>query len=84
MNCPFYGVSCIIPRKRHPLAHHAGPLPSEKPYCASFILLPSGGDQCGLVTSSHAPCYMEYKQGKEPDWKTCDRVTDVRGGKAEP
>lgn len=61
-NCPFYGS--------HYVALGSGSTPP-------FRLLNSGGNQCGLVTTSYAPCTYEVNR-LMPDWRTCIRVEEVR------
>lgn len=48
-------------------------MPNCKFYGHSGImgeLFPTGGNQCGMITDSHAPCQMEM-EGMEPDWGSC-------------
>ena len=62
-NCPFYG--------RH--LYRSNSLIVDPP----FLLLATGGNQCGLVTKSHSPCRMEMD--REPvDWRECPLVGDAR------
>jgi hypothetical protein len=42
------------------------------------VLIPIGGNRCGLVTSAHAPCAMEM-EGHAPDWIACPRNPDNVG-----
>jgi hypothetical protein len=37
------------------------------------ILLPSGGNQCAIITSAHSPCWMEVSEKRPPDWAECPR-----------
>lgn len=60
-NCPFYGRALY--------AHMVLPL--------KFLLLNTMGNQCALVTDSHAPCVMEI-DGREVEWSQCPRVKDIR------
>jgi hypothetical protein len=39
--------------------------------------VPTGGNQCGLMTAAHSPCIMEL-DGKVPDWLFCSRNPDPR------
>lgn len=32
------------------------------------VMLPSGGNQCALVTSAYSPCYMSGTEHRAPDW----------------
>jgi len=48
-----------------------------------FALFDSRGNQCALVTGSHAPCSMETR-GERPDWPTCPRVALITWPKREP
>jgi hypothetical protein len=41
-------------------------------------LIPTHGNQCGLITDRHAPCQMEMAQRK-PDEKTCSLVLRIFG-----
>jgi hypothetical protein len=43
------------------------------------FFLPTHGNQCALITSSHAPCYMEV-EGQKPEWKLCKVIKDHRIG----
>lgn len=36
------------------------------------ILTPSGGNQCALVTSRHAPCALEIAGDDHPELKNCE------------
>jgi hypothetical protein len=38
-----------------------------------------GGNQCALVIEAFSPCTMEVHQGKQPDWDSCPRNTDMPG-----
>ena len=62
MNCPFYGRAMFR-------AHYD----SQPP----FVLFPQQGNQCALVTRSHAPCRMEMN-GETPEWTTCILVKEIR------
>jgi len=35
--------------------------------------IPTGGNQCSLVTVAHAPCYLEAA-GQPVDWRACERI----------
>jgi hypothetical protein len=48
-----------------------------------FWLLAQDGNECALVSSVFAPCYMEI-QGQEPDWSKCDRVMEIREQQWKP
>lgn len=37
------------------------------------VLIPSGGNQCALITSAHSPCWMEVAEDRAPDWAQCPR-----------
>jgi len=63
MNCPFYG--------RHMFRNNS--LVVDPP----FLLLPQAGNQCGLVTTKHAPCYMEINH-LDVDWRECPIVRETR------
>lgn len=63
MNCPFYGRALFTTLI----------VPSRPP----FVLFATAGNQCGLTTTSHAPCRMEIA-GETPDWKTCILVKEIR------
>jgi hypothetical protein len=63
MNCPFYGRAM----------YQTGVIGTPRP----FLLLETGGNQCALVVTSHAPCMMEIC-GEVPEWKTCPQVRDMR------
>jgi hypothetical protein len=62
MNCIFYGYSMYQ-------AHYNNQPP--------FVLFKTNGNQCALITTSHAPCRMEMA-GETPDWQTCILVREVR------
>jgi hypothetical protein len=36
------------------------------------VLIATRGNSCALITTAHAPCYMQV-DGAEPEWKNCDR-----------
>jgi hypothetical protein len=63
MNCPFYG------RQMYQTGLIGGPRP--------ILLIGTNGNQCAIVTTSHAPCRMEI-DSEEPDWKTCVLVRELR------
>jgi hypothetical protein len=63
MNCPFYGYAMFR------LGSMAGAFP--------FVLIPSHGNQCALVTDSHSPCILQTN-GDPVEWSVCPRVSDVR------
>ena len=69
VNCPFYGY-----------AMYTSISVSARP----FVLLASGGNECALVTESHAPCIMGAPVGDldraQIDWRECPRVKDMRLG----
>ena len=65
MNCPFYGRAIFL-----------APPSTQRP-SPPFVLFDQRGNQCALVTTSHAPCQMEIA-GETPDWKACVLVRDVR------
>jgi hypothetical protein len=65
-NCPFYGYAMFTKT--------AGKLP--------FVLIASGGNQCGLRTDAHAPCHMEMNQ-LPVEWRDCPYVKDVRLGEPQ-
>lgn len=46
----------------------SAPRPYPLPHCRYY-----GHNQCGLVTDSHAPCYLEIA-GHAPDELACDLV----------
>jgi hypothetical protein len=62
-NCIFYGHHLYL-RPIQP-----GPTP--------FLLLASNGNECALVLTSHAPCYMEMNH-LPIDWRECPLAADVR------
>jgi hypothetical protein len=68
MNCPFYGRSLIV----QPEA-----LRTVQTNMPPFILLDMLGNRCALIVTSHSPCQMELA-GRQPDWKTCPLVQDIR------
>jgi hypothetical protein len=41
-----------------------------------FLLLATGGNQCGLVADRHAPCWMEVNQ-LEVQWRSCPLINDI-------
>lgn len=45
------------------------------------VIVPTHGNQCGLITNAHSPCAMEMR-GETPDWKTCPR-NPANNGTAE-
>jgi hypothetical protein len=52
------------------------------------MMIPTGGNQCALITSAYSPCWMEGAEKRAPDWAACPRnpefVTEViRGVPAE-
>jgi hypothetical protein len=61
MNCPFYGRA-LFAQMIQPFR---------------FVLLDSQGNQCAIITDSHAPCRMEI-EGLPIDWKECPLVQHVR------
>lgn len=59
MSCKFYGTC-------------AAGLMGSAPIAAEFkVLLTNGGNQCGLIVESYAPCRMEM-QSKEPNFEQCE------------
>jgi hypothetical protein len=40
-------------------------------------IVPQGGNQCALVISAYAPCYMEALHQKEPDAEACELLVSV-------
>lgn len=49
----------------------------------NFGIVPTGGNQCALITEAHSPCRMEIK-GDAPDFEHCElkgsaRQADVDG-----
>jgi hypothetical protein len=64
-NCPFYGHTMFV-----------STVPN---YSKAFVLMPSDGNQCGLITSSHSPCHMEINQ-LPVEWRNCPYVSDIRIG----
>jgi hypothetical protein len=42
------------------------------------VLMPSGGNQCALITGAHSPCRMEI-EGDAPAWGECQRNPAVNG-----
>jgi hypothetical protein len=62
-NCPFYGYS-----------HFSA---SDPKHTFPFILLQMDGNQCGLVTTSHAPCWMEMNR-QPVEWKECPYMKELR------
>lgn len=65
MNCPFYGHAIFL-----------APSSTQRP-SPPFILFGQRGNQCAIVTTSHAPCLMEM-EGKKPDWIWCPLVREMR------
>ena len=63
-NCIFYGHSMYL----QPNALALGGAP--------FLLFPTGGNQCALVTVSHSPCRMEINQDPV-EWSQCPLATDL-------
>jgi len=63
-NCPFYGT-----------AYYEGS-PRGTPH-PPFVLFPSGGNQCAMVTNRLAPCYLEM-DGLPVDWRACRIVRHMR------
>jgi len=43
----------------------------------AYIMLDTQGNQCALLFSVFAPCYMEV-QGLPVDWRQCQNVKRVR------
>ena len=43
-----------------------------------FILISTQGNQCALLFSTFAPCYMEIN-GKPIDWRECPNAKTIRG-----
>lgn len=41
-------------------------------------VLPTGGNQCGLITHAHSPCRMET-EGNAPEWDACPRNPAING-----
>lgn len=61
-NCPFYGFA------------YYSSLTVGSPFpVRPFVLLPTHGNQCALVVTSHSPCQMEIA-GETPDWLLCPLV----------
>lgn len=63
-NCPFYG--------RHMFLEGVRGI-AKSP----FLLIDQHGNQCGLIVSGYAPCWMEVNQ-QPVDWRECPFVKDVR------
>jgi hypothetical protein len=64
MPCWFYGYSMFVNMARD------GP-------SYPFVLIPTHGNQCGIVTGSHSPCRMKI-DGLEPDMEACPLLRDIR------
>ena len=62
-NCPFYGYSMIAQS-----ATTVGPV---------FTLVSSHGNQCGVITGRHSPCYLEA-EGKRVEWRECSYIKAIR------
>jgi len=63
VNCPFYGRALYVQ------AQYGAQMP--------FILFPTNGNQCGLVSNRHAPCILEI-EGNPVEWTDCPIVSEVR------
>ena len=54
--CPFFGKSAV---------------PLSPDDASRGSLIPSGGNQCALVTESFRPCYLEVR-GDPPELEACE------------
>ena len=41
-----------------------------------FLLVPSHGNQCAIITTAHAPCELE-RAGVAVEWSTCPRLSEI-------
>jgi hypothetical protein len=64
INCPFYGYSMFMTTM-------------DPRRSMPFLLMPTNGNQCGLITTSHAPCHMEIND-LPIDWESCPHIGDVQ------
>jgi hypothetical protein len=63
INCPFYGR-----------AYFEGVRGSQNP---PFVLYPSRGNQCALITDRHSPCVLAGERAPV-DWRACLIVRHAR------
>jgi len=62
-NCPFYGA-----------VYFEGQRGTPHP---PFVLFPTEGNECAVVTNRHTPCYLEI-EGQPVDWRNCVIVRLMR------
>lgn len=63
-NCPFYGRHMYVSVQ-------------ESRRGLPFLLLRQDGNQCGLITHTYSPCYLE--SNKQPvEWPECPVMKDAR------
>jgi hypothetical protein len=61
--CPFYGLTLVL-------------IATSPDTVRQLVSTPSGGNQCGLMTDSFAPCRMEVA-GHAPEWRECPRNPEL-------
>jgi hypothetical protein len=56
-SCPFYGAALSFAGEMHP----------------RLIAIETHDNQCALITSKPAPCWMEVSDHRTPAWDSCPR-----------